>query len=181
MSTYQPVMEVAAAYHGIDARHAADLQRAFRGEMTIAEQVALARRIVDDTPPANMVWLLARLIVVAQDDTHTSPADTVAAAANVPASAKSMLRQVQDAINVLPTELRNDFSAAQSGDTETDVESIAVIARRITDRLAPAEMWRVLAGQMVVNAAGNRLLKTRFETMQPPTGRIARRSIRAEA
>lgn len=147
---YQPVLEVAQAYGALDAGLLARLQAAFDGEASLADQLALAQDIVRTTRPADLALVLCRLIAVVQDTT-----DGIEPVPEEPSSNRPipLVQQVHAGINAMPHALREQFREVQQ--RRIDLDEISGVARQVVTELAPRDLWRVLAGQMLVNASGN--------------------------
>lgn len=163
---YQPIIEIAQAYQALPTAVAAELEECFTGNRNYAEYLDTARKIVHTTAPDALALILARLIAVTTDTTDIG--DTEAATATAPeVTPQPLVHQIRTSLNAIPAELRSEFLALQTRDI--DLEAIADMAQRVTAQLAPCDMWRVLAGQLLVTAADNQLLRARFAAMQRPT------------
>lgn len=154
---YQPVFEIAQAYQVLPDDVAHELQDCFDGNRNFAEHLDTARRIVHTTAPEALALIVARLIHMADD---TVGIDTTA---EMPPQATPvvlpLVQQIRTALNAIPADLRDEFLAVQTRDI--DLETIAELAQRVTQQLAPRDMWRVLAGQILVTAADNQLMRVR--------------------
>lgn len=155
---YQPIFEIAQAYQALQPSVAAELEECFTGNRNYAEYLDTARKIVHTTAPDALALILARLIAVTTDTTDIG--DTEAATATAPeVTPQPLIHQIRTSLNAIPAELRAEFLAIQTRDI--DLEAIADMAKRVTDQLAPCDMWRVLAGQMVITAADNQLMRAK--------------------
>lgn len=154
---YQPVIEIAQAYDVLADDVASELQDCFDGNRNFAKHLDTAQRIVHTTSPEDLALIVARLIHMANDTVHI---DATAEMPPRPAPVVlPLVQQIRTALNAIPADLRQEFLAAQTRDI--DLENIADIAQRVTQQLAPRDMWRVLAGQLLVTAADNQLLRAR--------------------
>lgn len=157
LARYQPVFEIAQAYQVLPDDVAHELQDCFDGNRNFAEHLDTARRIVHTTAPDELALIVARLIHLADD---TLGIDTTAEMPpQSPPVVLPLVQQVRTALNAIPADLREEFLAAQTRDI--DLENIAEIAQRVTQQLAPRDLWRVLAGQLLVTAADNQLMRVR--------------------
>lgn len=160
---YQPVIEIAQAYQALPADVAHELQDCFDGNRNFAEHLDTARRIVHTTAPEALSLVVARLIHMADD---TVDIDTTAELPpQSPPVVLPLVQQVRTALSAIPADLRDTFMAVQTRDI--DLERIAEIAQRVTQQLAPRDMWRVLAGQLLVTAADNQLMRARAAVHSP--------------
>lgn len=157
MARYQPIFEIAHAYEALPEDIAHELQDCLDGNRNFAEHLDTAHRIVHGTPPDALALIVARLIHMADD---TLGIDTAATSpTQQEPTMLPLVQQVRTALNAIPTDLRDEFLAAQTRDI--DLETIAEIAQRVTQQLAPRDLWRVLAGQILVTAADNQLMRVR--------------------
>ena len=166
VARYQPLFEIAQAYQALQSTVAAELEECFTGNRNYAEYLDTARKIVHTTAPDALALILARLIAVTTDTTDIG--DTEAATATAPeVTPQPLIHQIRTSLNAIPVELRAEFLAIQTRDI--DLAAIADMAQRVTAQLAPCDMWRVLAGQLLVTAADNQMLRARFAATQHHT------------
>lgn len=173
---YQPVFEIALSYQALPPDVAAELEACFQGNRDYAEYLDTAHRIVHTVSPENLALILARLIAVTDDTTGLEEVEMATPPAAPPVL--PLVQQIRTALNAIPPDLRGEFLACQTRDI--DLQVLADIAQQVTNQLPPCDMWRVLAGQLLITAADNQLLRNRFAAQQRPTGTPERRSIRGE-
>lgn len=76
-------LDVIGAYAALSVVTQAELERAFAGDMNIADIHRLATRMLRETPPEAMALVLARLVVMADEAREEEPPCTVLHTATV--------------------------------------------------------------------------------------------------